>query len=64
MTHNGVGEAFDGVLYGILSASATKLCHPPETYAVPDVDHGIVCTCHWTFVGYVEPIGKCARSSQ
>ena len=27
-------------------ASATKLCRPLETYAAPDVDHGIVCTCH------------------
>jgi hypothetical protein len=30
----------------------------------PDVDHGTICTCHWTSVGYPEPIGGCAGSSQ
>jgi hypothetical protein len=29
----------------------------------PDVDHGVVCTCHWTFVGYPEPVGGCDESS-
>jgi hypothetical protein len=23
----------------------------------PDVDHGVVCTCHWTSIGYPEPVG-------
>ena len=64
MTHNGVGESSDGVLWGVLSASATKLCLPPETYVTLDVDHGASCTCHWTFVGYPKPVGGCVGSSQ
>ena len=56
MVHRRVGKASNGVMQGILSASATKLCCPLETYAAPDVDHGIVCTCHWTYVGYLEPV--------
>jgi hypothetical protein len=64
MTHNGVGKASYGVLLGILSASATKLCRPPETYVAPNVDHGVACTCHWTFVGYIEPIIGCVGSAQ
>jgi hypothetical protein len=27
----------------------------------PNVDHGVICTCHWTFVGYLEPVGRCVR---
>jgi hypothetical protein len=64
MTHKKVGEASDGVLQGVFSASATKLYHPPETYATPDVDDGVVCTCHWNSVGYHEPIGGCVGYSQ
>jgi hypothetical protein len=30
----------------------------------PGVDHGTACTCHWTSVGYPEPIGKCDGSAQ
>jgi hypothetical protein len=64
MTHNRVGKYSNGVLYGVLSVSATKLCLPPETYVAPDVDHGVVCTCHWNFVGYPEPIDGCDGSTQ
>jgi hypothetical protein len=28
----------------------------------PGVDHGDAC--HWTYVGYPEPVGGCARSAQ
>jgi hypothetical protein len=28
----------------------------------PDVDHGVACTCHWTSVGYPEPVGGCVGS--
>jgi hypothetical protein len=59
-----VGKASDGVLQGVLSASATKLCRPPETYVAPNVDHGATCTFHWTFVGYHEPVGGCVGSAQ
>jgi hypothetical protein len=64
MAHNRVGEAFDAVLYSVLSASATKLCRPPKTYVALDVDHGIACTCHWNFAGYPKPIGGCDGSTQ
>jgi hypothetical protein len=64
MAHNEVGKDFDGVLQGIVSTSATKLCHPSKTYVAPDVDHGTACTCHWNFVGYLEPVGGCTGSSQ
>jgi hypothetical protein len=30
----------------------------------PDVDHGVVCTCHWTSVGYPEPVGGCVGFAQ
>jgi hypothetical protein len=41
-----------------------KICRPPRTYVAPDVDHGDVCTCHWTSIGYLEPVGGCDGSSQ
>jgi hypothetical protein len=46
------------------TASATKLCLPPKTYVAPDVDNGVACTCHWTSVGYLEPVDGCAGSVQ
>jgi hypothetical protein len=59
-----VGESSDGALQGVLSTSATKRCHPPETYVASDVDHGATCTWNWTSVKYPEPIGGCAKSAQ
>jgi hypothetical protein len=41
-----------------------KLCRPPETYVAPNVDHGVACTCHWTYVGYPEPVGDVTGSTQ
>ena len=59
-----MGESSNGALQDVLSASATKLCHPTETYVAPDVDDVIVCTCHYTSVGYPEPVGGCDGSAQ
>jgi hypothetical protein len=59
-----VEKYFDGAPLGIISASATKIYLPHETYVAPDVDHGSACTWHWNYVKYPETVCRCVGSSQ